>query len=112
MVPEQSTLAAELAKLRNDYMQRLPAELAALQTLASSLNGGKSDRAQLTELHLRLHKLAGVPGVFELTALSTEARSLEYRIKDWLDAPLNKVDARARQTLAADVAALGTKVTT
>lgn len=107
-----SALLEELARLRADYLKRLPDELAALQLLAAGLNGGESDRDSLTELHRRLHKLAGVPSMFELTAMSTQARSLEYRIKAWLDEPLDKLDAQTLQTLASDVAVLGVTVIT
>jgi diguanylate cyclase (GGDEF)-like protein len=103
-----STLAEELAKLRNDYMQRLPAELAALQELASNLHGNESDRANLTELHHRLHKLAGAPSAFNIAALSASARTLEQQTKSWLAFPLDQTDAQTRQAYINNIAALST----
>lgn len=109
MAPDQSSnLAEELARLREDYLQRLPAELNALQTLAASLRGDESDHATLDELHYRLHRLAGLPGVFNLVALSAHARTLENQVKAWLDDTRNKPDASSRQSLVTDIAALVT----
>ncbi len=47
------TVVEQLARLRNDYRTRLPAELAALTALAVSLGDGESDRVSLEELHHR-----------------------------------------------------------
>ncbi len=69
----------QLARLRNSSWSRLPEELAAVEKLTASLNGGEFSRANLDELHQRLHKLAG---------------------------SLDRVDAEVCLALAADVAAL------
>ncbi len=104
----KAAVAAQLAQLRNDYLARLPAELAALQALGAGLCGGDTDRASLDELHHRLHKLAGSGGTFGLTALSAGARTLEQRVKGWLAGALDELDdARTRQAFSADLAALG-----
>lgn len=106
----KAAVAAQLAQLRNDYLARLPAELAALQTLGSGLSGGNSDYASLDELYQRLHKLAGSGGTFGLAALSAGARTLEQRVKGWLAGSLDELDAQARQLFATELAALGETV--
>jgi len=104
------TVAEQLARLRNDYRTRLPAELAALTALAVSLGEEESDRASLEELHHRLHKLAGSGGTFGFTALSSGARTLEQRAKVYLSNPMEARDSPARLAFLADVAALGETV--
>lgn len=106
----KAAVAAQLAQLRNDYLARLPAELAEMQALGAGLCGGETDRVSLDELHHRLHKLAGSGGTFGLTALSAGARTLEQRVKGWLAGSLNELDAPARQAFSADLAALGETV--
>ena len=103
---QQQALAGQLAKLRADYMARLPAELAALQALAGALQGGEGDRASLEALHQRLHKLAGSGGTFGLAALGAAARALEQRVVTWLAGALDAVDASAWRALAAELGAL------
>jgi len=105
---QQAAVAAQLAELRQAYLARLPAELAALQSLAADLGGGEADRARLDELRHRLHKLAGSGGTFGLAALSAAARTLEQRVKGWLAGGLAELDdGQVRQALAAGLAALG-----
>ena len=104
------TVAEQLAKLRHDYLARLPAELAALTALAISLGQGEPDRASLEELHHRLHKLAGSGGTFGFTALSAAARNLEQRVKADLSNPIETRDSPAHLAFLADVAALGDTV--
>lgn len=104
------TVAEQLAKLRHDYLARLPAELAALTALAISLGQGEHDRASLDELHHRLHKLAGSGGTFGFAALSAAARNLEQRVKADLSNPIETRDSPAHLAFLADVAALGETV--
>ena len=101
---QQQVLAEQLAKLREAYLARVPAELAALQALAGALQGGEGDRAGLDALHQRLHKLAGSGGTFGLAALSAAARALEQRVVTWLAGTLDGVDAAACQALVAELA--------
>ena len=103
---QQQVLAEQLAKLREAYLARVPAELAALQALAGALQGGEGDRAGLDALHQRLHKLAGSGGTFGLAALSAAARALEQRVVTWLAGTLDGVDAAACQALVAELGAL------
>ena len=99
-------VAAELARLGDDYRARLPAELDGLEALASGLRGAAADRVRLEELHQALHKLAGSGGTFGLATLGTQAHALEQRIQAWLAGELEGVDLQARHRLAADLAAL------
>lgn len=101
-----AAIAAQLNRLRDDYLSRLPAELLALNTLAGGLAGSEEDRAQLNELHHRLHKLAGSGGTFGLAALSSGARSLEQQVKNFLAGTLDAVDVQTRLHLVSDIAAL------
>ncbi len=103
----KAAFAEKLAQQRSGYLARLPAELAALQALASGLCGGESDRASLAALHHRLHKLAGSGGTFGLAVLSAGARTLEQQVKGWLAGSLDEPDAQARQLFATALAALG-----
>lgn len=103
----KADVAGQLVQLRDDYLARLPAELAALQVLGADLCNGESGRASLDELHHRLHKLSGSGGTFGLAALSAGARTLEQRVKGWLAGSLNELSAQACQTFLADLAALG-----
>jgi diguanylate cyclase (GGDEF)-like protein len=107
----KAVVAAQLAQLRNDYLARLPSELAELQALAAGLCGGDTDRASLDELHHRLHKLAGSGGTFGLAELSAGARTLEQRARGWLTGSLDELDAQSRQAFTAGLAALGETVT-
>lgn len=106
----RQALAEQMAKLRADYLARLPAELAALQALAGALRGDERDRAGLEALHLRLHKLAGSAGPFGLAALGAAARALEQRVVAWLAAEPDEADASARGAFAADLAGLARMV--
>jgi diguanylate cyclase (GGDEF)-like protein len=105
--PTAKAVAEQLARLREDYQARLPAELAVLTALAAGFGGAESDRARLEELHQRLHKLAGSGGTFGFAALSARTRTLEQQSKQWLAGSLDEVEAQAWQSLAAEVAALG-----
>lgn len=102
----KAAVAEQLDRLRKDYLERLPAELAELEALAAGLNGTEHDRDSLDELHHSLHKLAGSGGTFGLAALSAGARALEQRAKGWLAGALDAVDSQARHAFAADLAAL------
>ena len=103
-------IAEQLARLRNAYRSSLPRELAALKALAEGLCGGEVDRATLGELHHGLHKLAGSGGTFGMMSLSSRARALEQRVKQWLDGALTEVTTKVRQTLIQEVAALAEAV--
>ena len=103
-------IAEQLARLRDAYRSALPRELANLKALADALCGGEADRTPLDELHHGLHKLAGSGGTFGMASLSSRARALEQRVKQWLDGALDDVAADARQSLALDVAALAEAV--
>ena len=101
-------IAEGMTQLHNAYLERLPAELDALKHLAAALTGSNEDRANLEDLHLRLHKLAGSGGTFGLSALSEQSRSLELQAKRWLDNPAHKTDMSSRLAFSERVAALDT----
>lgn len=90
----QAGLEVELAKLRKSYLERLPADLEVLASLAHGLTN-PAQRAQLEELHLRLHKLAGSGGTFGLTRMSERAQQLENTARDWMEIGLSSVDEGA-----------------
>ena len=99
----EAFVAAELAKLREDYLAKLPAELAELAQTAAALQGRKDERAAMEDLHHRLHRLAGSGGTFGLDALSAQSRALEKIIKAWLAESIEDVSADARQVFIAGV---------
>lgn len=76
-------LAAELARLRRDYLLRLPAELVTLAQLTDQLANASPTLIEdiCHQLHPRLHKLAGSGGTFGLNRLGSEARLLEQLVK-------------------------------
>ncbi len=102
---------AEMANLRNAYLDRLPTEIQELSALADSLVGSEADRARLEDLHQRLHKLAGSGGTFGLAALSVRTRSLEQQVKNWLAESLDGLSAESRGELSAGIAALSSTLT-
>lgn len=106
MVDAEAAIAAELKKLRNTYLDRLPTEIGELKMLAENLTGSEAERAQLEELFQRLHKLAGSGGTFGLPILSTRSRSLEQQAQAWLAGSLDEVRVESLRDFAASVAAL------
>lgn len=102
-------MAEQLAQLRKEYLARLPAELASLQSLTAGLSGSEADRPSLDKLYQRLHKLAGSGGTFGLAALSTRAHVLEHEIKSWLEGSLDDMSVEPRLTITTSLASL-TKV--
>lgn len=50
MVDAEAAIAAELKKLRNTYLDRLPTEIGELKILAENLTGCEAERAKLEEL--------------------------------------------------------------
>lgn len=106
MAEVPAAFAAELAKIRNNYLAHLPVELEKLSDLASRLVGGDADRLLLVELHHRLHKLVGSGGILGLRQLSDRARVLEQLAKSWLDGEQKHSDPGARQNFIESVASL------
>jgi len=86
-----AAVQAEIAKLRETYLSRLPEEFAELEALAAGLESDEKSREALESLHQRLHKLAGSGGTFGLAKLSKQARSLEQTAKQWLAGRLDSV---------------------
>jgi HPt (histidine-containing phosphotransfer) domain-containing protein len=72
-----AAVAEEMTRLRDAYLERLPAELSELKALADSLAGSNADLLSLEEMQHRLHKLAGSGGTFGLKKLSEESRRIE-----------------------------------
>ena len=105
------TVMEQLATLRENYLARLPKELAELEVLVTSLTGEVSDHAILEDLHNRLHKLAGSGGSFGLIALSVATRDLEQRIRSWLEEPFTHLDTSSRQLFAAKIDELRNVIT-
>ncbi|CAK0763039.1 hypothetical protein CCP4SC76_3850001 [Gammaproteobacteria bacterium] len=107
MDERQAAVAAELAKLREAYLSRMPQEMAGLAELAAGLFHLPEDARQpLEALHQRLHNLAGSGGTFGLHDLSRQARNLEETVQGWLAADFSAVDQTQRQDFAEAVAAL------
>ncbi len=79
-----SDFVAQLAALREQYVKQLAFTL---DDLVSRVSGQGTDIAPeiLTELHDKLHKLAGSGGSFGFPELSRQARKLELAARPWCD---------------------------
>jgi len=86
---------AALTQLRDFYLAQLPDELATIASLSQTLYE-QNDPSVLTELHQRLHKIAGSGGTFGLHKLSSLARRLEEQVVAWQQ----KQQVPTRETLA------------
>jgi len=114
LADEESSAAAvveHLTRLRSEYVERLPAELAVLKALAIRLHSSEIDRARLNELRNRLRQLASSGGTFGLKTLSLAALTLEQRINGWLSGPLTNVRPLALRALEQDLSRLNETVT-
>jgi diguanylate cyclase (GGDEF)-like protein len=108
MTEREAIVAAELARLRDAYIARLPLEIAELADLAAGLTDQTEAGPRLEILHQRLHKLAGSGGTFGFDALSRQANVLEQTAQTWLAADFSAVDAVQHRAFADAVAALAT----
>ena len=108
MTDLQALLAAEMIKLRNSYLERLPLELNEMAELANTLNGKEIDRLILNDLHHRLHKLAGSGGTFGFHTLGEQAKQLELVVKMWLDGVVS-ADKNAFEQFIEKVSSLSAK---
>ena len=89
MTPEQSTLEQQLAKLHQQYMERLQADIPVLANQISALVTLSSQpdwRATLVALMHKFHTLAGSAGTFGLPQLGKLAKNLELQLKQWMSA--------------------------
>lgn len=64
-----------LARLRDEFIARLPERMAVLKTLFDTLIGG--DEAAIAALHQSAHNLVGAAGVYGLRAVSHASRAIE-----------------------------------
>lgn len=83
------TLKSQLQALSDRFAERLRAELAELEQRAEQLLHAREHerrRQLMVELHERLHRLAGTAGTFGFSQLGQQARLLERRIDQWLEA--------------------------
>lgn len=109
--PRKLSLQEKIARLRADYLTRLPGELQCLRELAERLHGKNRDRPVLLELHQRLHKITGTAGSFGCPELTHASRQLEQQIKRWLeDGEGTGYEASASATLKQGIFALSQTV--
>lgn len=102
-------LASKLHKLTADYLQRLPAVLDEIATLADLKTVSKNlpaTRQRLEKLHQLLHKLAGTSGTFGLYPLSQQAIALDKSVQNLLEAMDNETDEAHEQALLLAVSTL------
>lgn len=102
-----AAVAELLAQQRADYRARLPGQLAELGALVEGLAADGFCDVILTELHSRLHKLAGSGGTFGFKALSSHARALEQQVAGWLSDAQASIAPAALHAFAEKVVALG-----
>ena len=87
MTAEQSKLEQQLAKLHQQYMERLQADIPVLASQVGALVtlSSQSDwRAMILPLKHKFHTLAGSAGTFGLPQLGKLAKNLELQLKDWM----------------------------
>lgn len=87
MTAEQSKLEQQLAKLHQQYMERLQADIPVLASQVGALVtlASQSDwRAVILPLKHKFHTLAGSAGTFGLPQLGKLAKKLELQLKDWM----------------------------
>ncbi|MBK5969107.1 MULTISPECIES: diguanylate cyclase [Thiorhodovibrio] len=111
MTDVQINLAAELARIGEDYAQRVRGELAELTQLAARLESEVDVRPFLERLHPRLHRIAGSGGSFGFKTLSKAARDLEVEANGWLSQDAVTLDLAQRRRFAKEVAALANRLT-
>ena len=105
MPTTNADITAKLKALREDYAARLPQELTALHELSGRAltDSGAAQVAHLTQLHQRLHKLAGSAGSFGFPQLGKQAKQLEIQVQQWL---AQVVDPGQLQVISVAVGAL------
>ncbi|GAA0659173.1 diguanylate cyclase [Rheinheimera tangshanensis] len=89
MTADQSKLEQQLAKLHQQYMERLQTDIPALAVQVSSLvtlSGQPDWRSTILPLKHKFHTLAGSAGTFGLPQLGKLAKNLELQLKDWIAA--------------------------
>lgn len=89
MIAEQSKLEQQLAKLHQQYMERLQADIPVLAAQVGSLVTLSSQpdwRSMVLPLKHKFHTLAGSAGTFGLPQLGKLAKNLELQLKDWMAA--------------------------
>jgi len=78
---------ADLDELYRQYRQSLPEKRDALRRAWDSLCGEDAVQAQVVQLHLLLHRLAGSAGTYGFERLAALARGLERDWSAWLALP-------------------------
>lgn len=87
MTAEQSKLEQQLAKLHQQYMERLQADIPVLASEVGALvtlSGQPDWRAMVLPLKHKFHTLAGSAGTFGFPQLGKLAKNLELQLKDWM----------------------------
>jgi diguanylate cyclase (GGDEF)-like protein len=87
MTAEPSKLEQQLARLHQQYMERLQADIPLLaeQVVALARLPALADwRSELLPLKHKFHTLAGSAGTFGLPQLGELAKNLELQLKDWM----------------------------
>lgn len=102
----ETSVNEQLAQLRKIYVARMPAEFAAMEELLAGLPEKDKCRANLDQLHSRLHKLAGSGGTFGLVTLSVRARVIEQQLNEILKEAADEMDPAIITKLKMDVQAL------
>lgn len=104
MTESKTDLEQQLAQLRHTYVMRLVQELPLLQQEAMLLYqlSDVAWRAQVQDLSVKLHSLAGSAGTFGLPELGEQARQFEQQLKPWL-VPGVAVTAAEQKRLIDDI---------
>ncbi|KAA3654253.1 MAG: diguanylate cyclase [Proteobacteria bacterium] len=88
--PIDTRLADSLAAIRDQFLASLPLQIAHLRTTLDTLGNAANDterQAILRQAHVTAHSLAGTAGTFGYPALGSAARTLEFSLREALEAP-------------------------
>ena len=101
MVSDNPNVQAQLAALKNAFIEKLPERQAGIQAAFEQVKtAGPSDPTALGDLRMESHKLVGTGATFGLLDLSTKARAVEHFLdpilKEGAAVPGDVIDQVAR----------------
>ena len=82
--PDQEAFRQELDRLFRSYVLQLPEKLESIAGIVSALHNDRDTDAQMRELHMLMHKLAGSAGSYGCPEVGKVARNCEITISTQL----------------------------
>lgn len=102
----RAAIEKKIAKIRESYIQTLPAEFEALELQLSKLTPNEPARDIISEIHKGLHRITGAGGNVGLHQLSIESRKIEQDLMHWLKSEETYFPAAHCQALPARIESL------